>query len=462
MAGEDELSQRLLERLVSDPGFRAAFRRDPVAAARSAGLGGLADDLLAAGSDPLQTLDLRESRSSLAGVVMAAAFEGIGMSSPHSLGGGGGSASTPEDVAARDAARSDRRVWASHVAPQPETRGAGASVVETAEPVHAHERIDPAQYGMEGSGGRPSAETLSLLENRRVTFDPDGIADLRAGRIDPRLVSLLTTLSRRHTMTISAMCSDHPKLTTGGSVSNHYYGRALDIATIDGRPVGPGNAVAKRVAIELATLGRAIRPTEIGSPWALPGPAYFSDAGHQNHLHIGFDDPITRDWRPPDGVPAEAATPPERSADSGAIEPDDTEAQDDDSGSDDAGDDGDVREDGGSGDTDAEADDDEDSGDDDDEDDEDDDDDDEDDDDDDDDDEDDDDEDDDDEDEDEDDDEDEDASGDDAGAGSSEDPGIVADGYPDPRPPAHDHSADVLRLSVITPEQARRARNEQA
>ena len=89
MSSEDDVTDRLLERLVSDASFRAHFRRDPVAAARAAGLEGLADELLAAGSDPLHTLDLRESRSSLAGVVMAAAVEGIGLSSDaHAFGGG--------------------------------------------------------------------------------------------------------------------------------------------------------------------------------------------------------------------------------------------------------------------------------------------------------------------------------------------------------------------------------------
>ena len=73
----DRLAE-LLERLLSDPSFRSEFRRDPSAASEAFGLPGLADDL-AGGEKALHTLELRESRSSLAGVAMAAAAEGIGI-----------------------------------------------------------------------------------------------------------------------------------------------------------------------------------------------------------------------------------------------------------------------------------------------------------------------------------------------------------------------------------------------
>jgi len=214
---------------------------------------------------------------------------------------------------------------------------------------------------MDGHGGAPSEQTLELLHNHRVTLDADGIADLQAGRIDPRVVSLLNALSREHTIAVSAMCSDHPKLTTGGSISNHFYGRALDIATVDGKPVGPDNDAANAIARELATLDPAIRPSEIGSPWALSGPAYFTDGSHQNHLHIAYDDPIASDWHAPasddPGHLAEQSdqAEPDDSGDQSAVEIDD-DGSDTDDDEEESGD-PDAREDGGSGDTEAEADD---------------------------------------------------------------------------------------------------------
>jgi hypothetical protein len=73
---ENVLAGRLIERLLVDPVFRGEFRRDPVGACVVAGLPGLAVELGGGGSG-METLELRESRSSLAGVVMAAAVEGL-------------------------------------------------------------------------------------------------------------------------------------------------------------------------------------------------------------------------------------------------------------------------------------------------------------------------------------------------------------------------------------------------
>ena len=241
----------------------------------------------------METLDERESRSSLAGVFMAAALEGaavydfVGQGLPHLE-------EIPEAVG-QVLSRIDL----------PAVPGLDVATAQAAAPPHAageYPAVLPDHFGQDGSGGAAPAEDLALLHNRRVTLDPDAIADLKSGRIDPRVASVLTAVSRDHDITVSAMMSDHDKLTSGGSVSNHYYGRAVDIATIDGQPVGPSNQVAREVALSLSRLDPSIRPTEIGSPWALPGPAYFTDAAHQNHLHVGFDDPIAPSWAPPDDL----------------------------------------------------------------------------------------------------------------------------------------------------------------
>jgi hypothetical protein len=73
---QDDAAARLLERLLSDPAYRAAFRADPIAASRAAGVESVAEELAANGGKVMQTLDGRESRSNLAGVLMAAALEG--------------------------------------------------------------------------------------------------------------------------------------------------------------------------------------------------------------------------------------------------------------------------------------------------------------------------------------------------------------------------------------------------
>src|SRR3954447_21264106 len=75
-ATESDVAAKLLERLLSDPAFRARFRRDPAGACREAGLDRLAQEMSIGGGKAMHTLDLRESKSSLAGVMMAAAMEG--------------------------------------------------------------------------------------------------------------------------------------------------------------------------------------------------------------------------------------------------------------------------------------------------------------------------------------------------------------------------------------------------
>ena len=127
-----------------------------------------------------------------------------------------------------------------------------------------------------------------MLENKNVVFDDVGVSDIKAGKIDPRIVAVLTKLSQEHKIVVSCMCSDHSKFTAGGSISNHAFGRGLDIASIDGEIVSPGSALAREVASELSEFDPRIRPDEIGSPFAIAGPGYFTDADHHDHIHVGF------------------------------------------------------------------------------------------------------------------------------------------------------------------------------
>ena len=70
---------RLIERLLADGAFRAAFRRDPTTACRAAGFDALAAELGRRAELVPVALDSRESRSSLAGMIAAAAVEGVGI-----------------------------------------------------------------------------------------------------------------------------------------------------------------------------------------------------------------------------------------------------------------------------------------------------------------------------------------------------------------------------------------------
>jgi hypothetical protein len=303
------------------------------------------EQLRSIGSAGLESLEARESRSSLAGVLAATAVEGVSL---HGLGehvaarlDGPAPASAPPSVPA-GAPPVQAHLAAYRVAERP--TGGGSEPPENS----GSEPPDTGGSHASGSEAPEAPDANDLLHNHNIAFDADGIRDIRSGRVDPRLVSVLDRIAGDHKITVSAIKSDHGRLTAGGSVSNHYYGRALDISVVDGRPVGPGNEAAKRVAAGLIRLPGSIRPTEIGSPWKFSNPAYFSDAAHQNHLHIGYDDPAPDGWKPPPGSDG-----PSAQEEPSFVEPD---SEDDVASDDSEGDDGSEAEDGGSGDTEAEAD----------------------------------------------------------------------------------------------------------
>ena len=92
MSSADEQTEqvsKLIERLVIDPVFRAQFRADPVEVCRANGLDDLAEEFGSKGK-AMHTLELRESKSSLAGVVMAVAAEGVGVVELKGMLGHGG------------------------------------------------------------------------------------------------------------------------------------------------------------------------------------------------------------------------------------------------------------------------------------------------------------------------------------------------------------------------------------
>jgi putative modified peptide len=434
-AAEADRAARLLERLLTDAEFRARFRRDPAATCRQAGLDDIADEMALGAGKAMMTLDVRESKSSLAGVMMAAAMEGaglyqlsanvfprlddvpaavgdvlsrvdlpsvrgalaaeppatgatavgaaepsatgataVGAAEPSATGatavgpaepsatgetaeappaqeaagratagdtsqvgergaGRGGSAIDEQAQAPRgaddlpDAPVEPRRPEGAkrgeepasaraepsdaETAPAPARTQPQAAAAETAPTSGAsgEPRPDPDQYGMAGGGGEASAQARAVLANDRIQLDANGREDFAKGRMDPRVATILLELAEEHTVTVSSTTSDHPQNTSGGSVSNHWFGRGLDIATIDGEPVNAGSTAARKVASQLAELHQSIRPTEVGTPWAIAAPGFFTDAGHQDHIHLAFDDPIAADWTPPDGPPVTPESP---------------------------------------------------------------------------------------------------------------------------------------------------------
>jgi Transglycosylase SLT domain len=138
-------------------------------------------------------------------------------------------------------------------------------------------------------GGVAFAATSDLLSNSRIILTPQARADLKAGIVDQRLVSLLAWISQRHTITITVFKTGHSKYTRSGRISYHYYGRAADIFFVDGMPVASDNHAARDLVLELSGIKGALRSDELGHPFgAISFPGSFTDDDHGDHIHIGF------------------------------------------------------------------------------------------------------------------------------------------------------------------------------
>ena len=137
---------------------------------------------------------------------------------------------------------------------------------------------------------RPPAPTTAraLLANPRLQLTANARHDLAAGVVDQRLVAVLGRLLVHHRLAVSVFKTGHSKYVAGTNrISRHFSGRAADIWQVDGHLVRSGDSSSRQVVAELAAMRP--RPTEVGSPFAeyAPLPGFFTDAAHQDHIHVG-------------------------------------------------------------------------------------------------------------------------------------------------------------------------------
>jgi soluble lytic murein transglycosylase-like protein len=117
------------------------------------------------------------------------------------------------------------------------------------------------------------------------------LRDIQAGLLDQRITGLLALMTRDHQITISSLRSDHSQMTASGNVSNHYYGRAMDIAAVDGVSCTDTATTAPcaQLGSALAQLPEPLHPTELIYCYDLDGlgPA-FALPDHCDHIHAGY------------------------------------------------------------------------------------------------------------------------------------------------------------------------------
>jgi hypothetical protein len=133
----------------------------------------------------------------------------------------------------------------------------------------------------------------ALARNKRITTTTshgcDPRTDLVSGKLDLRVQSLLAVIAERHTIRLSCLRTGHSRFVKGTTrVSNHTVWRAVDIDVVDGRPVSRSSSPARTLVVWLDGLQGPLRPSEIGSPFEIGRRPYFSDEGHQGHVHVGY------------------------------------------------------------------------------------------------------------------------------------------------------------------------------
>ena len=147
-----------------------------------------------------------------------------------------------------------------------------------------------ARYAAGPSAVAAPTSLAELLASPNLILTERARADLASGAVDARLVDVLAAAVAEHRLSVSVFKTGHAKFVRGStSVSNHWYGRAVDVYAVDGVPVSRRNPAARALVFTLLELPGP--PTEIGQPWSdlLVYPGVFSDADHQDHLHLGFE-----------------------------------------------------------------------------------------------------------------------------------------------------------------------------
>jgi membrane-bound lytic murein transglycosylase B len=162
------------------------------------------------------------------------------------------------------------------------------AVLSDSEQLEGRCQVQPIDwsFALPGSVGAPINWSNLTLSNDLE------LRDITTGGLDPRVVGLIGAITQDHQITLSALRSDHSQYTTEGNVSNHYFGRAMDIAAVDGVSCTDTavDAPCAELGRTLAYLPAPAHPTELIYCFDLdgPGPA-FARSDHCDHVHAGYD-----------------------------------------------------------------------------------------------------------------------------------------------------------------------------
>ena len=130
-----------------------------------------------------------------------------------------------------------------------------------------------------------------LLASDNVWIYGGGRDDIAAGRIDVRILVVISYLRERHgEVTVSSLFSGHRKFARPGVVSAHIYGHAVDVAAVGEISIAghqqPGG-ITEAAVRSLLLLPTELQPQQVISLLGLGGPS-FPLRDHGDHIHVGF------------------------------------------------------------------------------------------------------------------------------------------------------------------------------
>lgn len=145
--------------------------------------------------------------------------------------------------------------------------------------------------GVEALPTVSAASLRAVLTNPRIELQLDCFAKDLANA-DPRILALLSSIARGHTVLVSSIKCNHAYLTAGGNVSAHSAGRAFDLAAVDGSPCTntATSSPCGRLARALARITGPLQISQVIFCFDADGPAptAFAQADHCDHIHAGF------------------------------------------------------------------------------------------------------------------------------------------------------------------------------
>jgi hypothetical protein len=157
--------------------------------------------------------------------------------------------------------------------------------------VDSHWPASPQPRPHPGATRAPSSRPpAGLTFTDQAGCQPAG--DYASPRLDRRVRELLLAIAKHHRIQVSCIRTGHSWYVRGTRrVSNHSVWRAVDLDQVDGQPVSPANTAARELASWIGQGRAGVQPSEVGSPWDFGPRPWFSDDGHQDHLHVGFAGP---------------------------------------------------------------------------------------------------------------------------------------------------------------------------